>query len=191
MDISDIGTKVENEGRDSSGMLSADEFNALVRAVKDMRQGKMGCVIFSSIEEYNALEAFDPVTMYVIVEGGKITQAYLGTLPFAVGGESGIPIEQVFLDFESITLELGDNKQLTAGYEPSDATNKALSWTTSNRLVATVSKGLVTSVGKGECVIKVKAGSGAFAECAVLVEVTLVALSFPGENNKQIGRAHV
>ena len=186
MDISDIGTKVENEGRDSSGMLSADEFNALVRAVKDMRQGKMGCVIFSSIEEYNALEAFDPVTMYVIVEGGKITQAYLGTLPFAVGGESGIPIEQVFLDFESITLELGDNKQLTAGYEPSDATNKALSWTTSNRLVATVSKGLVTSVGKGECVIKVKAGSGAFAECAVLVEVTLVALSFPGENNKLV-----
>lgn len=34
----------------------------------------------------------------------------------------GIPIEQVFVDLDALVLELGENKQLTATYEPSDAT---------------------------------------------------------------------
>lgn len=34
MTIDDIGTKVENEGVNASGRLSAEEFNALLAAVK-------------------------------------------------------------------------------------------------------------------------------------------------------------
>lgn len=64
--------------------------------------------------------------------------------------------------------------------------NTVLSWTTNNRLVATVNNGLVTSVGKGECLIKVKSRSGAFAECAITVEITLVGLSF-SRREQQVG----
>lgn len=158
--------------------------------IESSRPNGMGCEIFTSIDEYNALVELDPKTMYVIIEEGQITQAFLGEYPFAVGGggggESGVPIEQVFVDLEALVLELGENRQLTASYEPADATNTTLSWTTSNRLVATVSNGLVTSVGKGECIIKVRARSGAFAECAVTVEITLIGLSFSSENNKLV-----
>lgn len=156
--------------------------------IENSRPGRMGCEIFTSVDEYKALTEYDPKTMYVIIENSQITQAFLGEYPFNVGGggESGIPIEHVFVDLETLVLELGENKQLTATYEPSAATNTTLSWTTSNRLVATVSNGLVTSVGKGECIIKVKARSGAFAECAVTVEITLIGLSFSSDNNKLV-----
>lgn len=161
----------------------------LAPIIENSKPSGMGCEIFGSIDEYNALTDLDPKTMYVIIEEGKITQAFLGEYPFSVGGggdTGGIPIEQVFVDLEALMLELGENKQLTATYEPSDATNTTMSWTTSNRLVATVSNGLVTSIGKGECIIKVKARSGAFAECAITVEITLVGLSFSSENNKLV-----
>lgn len=156
--------------------------------IENSRPGGMGCEIFTSVDEYKALTEYDPKTMYVIIENSQITQAFLGEYPFNVGGggESGIPIEHVFVDLETLVLELGENKQLTATYDPSDATNTTLSWTTSNRLVGTVSNGLVTSVGKGECIIKVKARSGAFAECVVTVEITLIGLSFSSANNKLV-----
>lgn len=162
----------------------------LTPIIENSKPNGMGCEIFGSIDEYNALTDLDPKTMYVIIEEGKITQAFLGEYPFSVGGGggdvSGIPIEQVFVDLDAMVLELGETKQLTASYEPSDATNTTLSWTTSNRLVAKVANGLVTSVGKGECIIKVKARSGAFAESAITVEITLVGLSFSSDNNKLV-----
>lgn len=163
----------------------------LTPIIESSKPNGMGCEIFGSIDEYNALSELDPKTMYVIIESGQITQAFLGEYPFNVGGNGGgeagsIPIEQVFVDLEALVLELGETKKLTATYEPADATNTTLSWTTSNRLVATVSNGLVTSVGKGECLIRVKARSGVFSECVITIEVTLIGLSFSSVNNKLV-----
>ncbi len=158
--------------------------------IESSKPNGMGCEIFTSIDEYNAITELDPKTLYVIIEEGKITQAFLGEYPFAVGGsggdDSGIPVEQVYLDLNSLLLELGESRQLNATYQPADATNPVMTWTTSNHLVATISNGLVTSVGKGECIIKVKARSGAYAECIVTVEVTLVGLSFSSSNDKLV-----
>ena len=161
----------------------------LTPIIESSKPNSMGCEIFASIDEYNALPELDPKTMYVIIDGGKITHVFLGEYPFSIGGgedTSGIPIEQVFLNLYDLVLELGETKQLTSTYEPLDATNTVLSWSTSNRLIASVSNGLVTSVGKGECLIKVKARSGAYAECMITVEVTLLGLSFSSENNKLV-----
>lgn len=176
--------RVDIQEKKTGDKVTHREFNEIVDAIN----GSMGCEIFGSIDEYNALTNLDPKTMYIIIEEGKITQAFLGEYPFIIAGGDvdGIPIEQVYLDLDTLALELGENKQLTATYEPSDATNTTMSWSTSNRLVATVNNGLVTSVGKGECIIKVKARSGAFAECIMTVEITLVGLSFSSENNKLV-----
>lgn len=182
-------TKAANAHFAGSMTLGIFKEKVLAPIIESSKPNGMGCEIFGSIDEYNALTDLDPKTMYVIIEEGKITQAFLGEYPFSVGGGgdvSGIPIEQVFVDLDAMVLELGESKQLTASYEPSDATNTTLSWTTSNRLVAKVANGLVTSVGKGECIIKVKARSGAFAECAITVEITLVGLSFSSDNNKLV-----
>jgi uncharacterized protein YjdB len=65
-----------------------------------------------------------------------------------------------------------DTAQLTAHVYPTNASNKALSWSSSNKKVAKVdSNGLVTAVGGGSCVITAKAkdGSTKYADCVVTV----------------------
>ena len=75
------------------------------------------------------------------------------------------------VSLDKITLELftGDTAPLTATVEPGNATNKALTWSTSDNTVATVDEnGTVTAVGAGEATITATAG-GITATCVVHV----------------------
>ena len=60
---------------------------------------------------------------------------------------------------------------LTATVAPDNATNKAVTWTSSNPSVATVENGVVTAAARGTAVITATAadGSGASASCTVTV----------------------
>ncbi len=71
----------------------------------------------------------------------------------------------------SATLSVGGTKQLTATVSPSNATNKAVIWTSSSNSVATVNAdGLVTAVGEGEAVITVTTVDGnKTAICSIVV----------------------
>ena len=78
------------------------------------------------------------------------------------------------LDKSLVSLNGGEQVQLTATVEPADAIS-AVEWTTSNSNVATVnSNGMVTAVGAGEAVITAATldGSGLTAQCVVLVGQT-------------------
>ena len=67
---------------------------------------------------------------------------------YAVWGNIGV--SGVSLNASSAALKVGETKQLAATVSPSDATNKAVTWTSSNTSVATVSaSGLVTGTGEG------------------------------------------
>ena len=80
------------------------------------------------------------------------------------------------LDKSMVTLNGGEQVQLTANIEPADASG-AVQWTTSNSNVATVnSSGMVTAVGAGEAVITAATldGSGLTAQCVVRVNSTNV-----------------
>ena len=81
-------------------------------------------------------------------------------------------ITAIVLSEESSTLRLNETKTLTAFIQPSYATNRALTWESSNESVATVSsEGLVKAVAAGACVITCSAvdGSSVKAECQVTV----------------------
>ncbi len=69
----------------------------------------------------------------------------------------------------SLSLEVGATATLTATVSPSDATNKAISWTSSNSTVATVSNGVVTAVAEGSATITAMAG-GKTATCLVTIK---------------------
>ena len=82
-------------------------------------------------------------------------------------------VNGIVLSETSITLQLNEQKALTATVLPSDATNKAVTWSSNKISIATVDQnGNVTAVALGECTIIATAtdGSGVKAECQVTVK---------------------
>jgi hypothetical protein len=90
-----------------------------------------------------------------------------GTTP-----SSGTPIAVtgVTLNRTSVTLTVGETETLTATVAPADAANKAVTWSTSNSAVATVSNRVITAVAPGSATITVTTQDGnRTAQCAVTV----------------------
>lgn len=85
--------------------------------------------------------------------------------------QAPVPVKSVSLDVNSLKLEKGDKKKLTATVLPSDADNKVITWNSSEQKVATVNdQGLVTALAKGKTKITVKTDDGGFtAICEVTV----------------------
>ena len=80
----------------------------------------------------------------------------------------------VRLNKVALTLAPGRTFQLEATVSPSDATDKTVTWTSTDPTVVTVENGLVTAVRPGDAIIE--AVAGAFrAQCAVQVQL-------PGSN---------
>ena len=85
---------------------------------------------------------------------------------------SPIQVSSISVDPSSKTLEVGGTQQLTATVSPDNAFDKAVTWSTSNSSVATVSStGLVTAVAPGSCTITATAhdGSGKTGTCSITV----------------------
>lgn len=79
--------------------------------------------------------------------------------------------EKISLSRESLFLEVGQSGALAAVVTPDDATDKAVSWTSSDEDVATVdAEGTVTAVGEGKAEITASCGA-VTASC----EITVVA----------------
>ena len=96
------------------------------------------------------------------VNGGELK----GNVP-----QSGVvyKVTEVKLDKDSLSLEVGDTATLTATVEPDEASNKNVTWESSDSSVATVdANGVVTAVAQGSTTIKATV-DGKSAECTVTV----------------------
>ena len=82
--------------------------------------------------------------------------------------EDPIAVEGITLDKTTATVEEGATVTLTATVTPDNATDKTVTWSTSNEAIATVSGGVVTGVKAGEVTITAKAGDKS-ATCTVTV----------------------
>ncbi|MGN0140856.1 MAG: leucine-rich repeat protein, partial [Roseburia sp.] len=93
------------------------------------------------------------------------------------------PVEWLDLSEYDLELDVFETAQLSVTVYPSDATNKAVTWSSSNPNVATVNaNGLVTAKAKGTATIKATAkdGSGEWDSCEVTVrnkEVTAISIN--------------
>mgnify|MGYP001206635875 CR=1 FL=1 len=121
-----------------------------------------------------------------VVDNGVVTAVGEGTAIITVTTEDGgftatctvtvtidttVPVESVSLDKTSLYLtRMGQSVQLTATVEPANATNKNVTWSSSNTDVAVVENGVVTAVGNGEAIITVTTEDGGkTATCTVTV----------------------
>lgn len=91
---------------------------------------------------------------------------------------SKVKVIKVALNYSKIYLTKGKSKTLKATVSPTNAANKSVSWTSSNKKIAIVSsKGKVTGKKAGTVTITAKAkdGSGKKATCKVVVSAPATA----------------
>ena len=88
---------------------------------------------------------------------------------------ASVPVTGVKLNTETLELFTGNTATLTATVEPENATNKNVTWSTSNASVATVENGVVTAVGQSSATITVTTEDGGkTATCVVTVTAATV-----------------
>ena len=81
-----------------------------------------------------------------------------------------IPVTGIALDKTSLELTVDESVTLTASVSPSDATNKKVSWSTSDGNVVSVKEGKVTALKAGKATVSVVTDDGGFkAECSITV----------------------
>ena len=116
-----------------------------------------------------------------IVKDGVVTAIKLGSATItAKSGDKtatctvtvvATDVTSVTLDKTSVSLKAGETVTLTATVNPDDATDKTVTWSTSDASVATIINGVVTAVKVGTATITVKAGDKT-ATCSVTVVAT-------------------
>ena len=91
---------------------------------------------------------------------------------------ASVPVTDVSLDKDTLSLYTGDTASLTATVEPDNATNQNVTWSSDNADVATVDNGTVTAVGAGKTTISVTTEDGGkTATCTVTVTDKTYAIS--------------
>ena len=154
-----------NSGRNSTvtqGDLSFDLF-AGVKGKVTLAAGLYGDMI--CIPEYYVTSS-KSTKQLVIWETGQFTS-------------KDVPLTGISLDKTSVEIATGKTSTLTVSFTPSNATNKTVTWTSSNTAVATVANGVVTAVAEGTATITATSAEGNYtASCAVTVLAAAKDLTF-------------
>lgn len=123
------------------------------------------------------------------VSGGKVTAKSEGATTITATTHNGksaictvivnepapevIEVTSISLNKTFLTLEIGESETLTATVSPSNATDKSVTWTSSDQSVATVVNGNITAVGSGTATITATTSNGKTATCAVTVNAAV------------------
>jgi alpha-amylase len=123
-------------------------------------------------------------TVAKVDNAGKVTALKTGECTVTATASDGktvaeckikvvVAAEKITLNSTLITIEKGKSITLKASVLPETATDKTVTWTSSDETVAKVDKnGKVTTLKAGKAVIKASSSTeGVFAECTVNVKV--------------------
>ncbi|MBR7005428.1 MAG: Ig domain-containing protein, partial [Candidatus Methanomethylophilaceae archaeon] len=142
-------------------------------------------VIPADATNQNVSWSSSDATIASVDKNGVVTGIAIGTATITVTTEDGgytadcvvsvvkkdvTPVTGVKLDKTSASLKVGESLALTATVIPDDATNKNVSWSSSNSKVATVINGVVKAVADGKATITVTTEDGGYTStCEVTV----------------------
>lgn len=116
----------------------------------------------ASVDESGNVSAKTPGVATITATSGAVSATCEVTVV-------AIPVEIVTLNFQSAQLKIGETLTLTANVKPDNATDKTLTWISSNNVIATVDAiGNVTAKSLGEATITTTCGEIS-ASCAITV----------------------
>lgn len=116
----------------------------------------------ATVDSHGNITGIKPGEASIIAECGKQGAACKVTV-------NGIPVEKIILDRYEINMFTGESIQLLATVLPENADDKAVTWESSNEIVATVNyDGTITAMAGGQAKITASAG-GKTAECNINV----------------------
>lgn len=124
--------------------------------------GYVGYQIYFSVKQKISTYAGKTIYSYYLDQNGnrKVIIDSRNSLGSSNSGSSNISVTSITLNRSSLTLDIGDTYTLVATVSPSNATNKTVTWSSSNTSVATVSSsGKVTAKKAGTVTITAKAGT--------------------------------
>ena len=106
-----------------------------------------------------------------VMAGGKTASCSIKVL------KSDIAVTSISLDKTSLEMAVGETATLTATVSPADATDKTVTWTSSNTAVATIDRnGQVAAIKEGVTTINAHAGDKS-AACTVTVTNNVIAVT--------------
>ena len=115
-------------------------------------------------------------TIYAKREGEAIITAISGNRQKiakckVIVSKPEVPLTGIKLKEENVTVEIGKTGYIGAIYNPSDASDKVLYWSSSDESVAKVNEGVITAIGEGKAILTATARAGGkTASCTVTVE---------------------
>ncbi len=126
----------------------------------------------ATVSQEGVVSGIAPGTATITVtteEGGKTDNCEVKVV------EDAIKVTGVTVNFTSRSIKVGETTEIEATVEPADATNKNVTWSTSDENVATVEDGVITGVAAGNATITVTTEDGGFtADCEVTVSAVKV-----------------
>ena len=130
----------------------------------------------ATVSEHGLITAVGPGSAVITVtaaDGSGVNK----TIPVTVASPA-VPVSSVTLECDSMLLGKGQSSEIRASVEPSDATNKALTYSSSDTSIASVdANGVVTGIAAGTAVITVTAADGSNQQAVMSVQVYDIAVS--------------
>ena len=99
------------------------------------------------------------------------------TIKFTEEDDPVIEVTGITLDPITLSMKVGEEEMLTVTVLPENATDKSVTWSSSDLTVASVNNGLVTALKSGTTTITVQAHNGVKAECTITVNEPVVTVT--------------
>ena len=126
------------------------------------------CVVDETTGEVTARYVGSDFVNVVTKDGRFSDSCKITVIDSSVG--TNVPVTGVTLSTNNVSININEQYTLTATVQPTNATNKNLSYTTSNSSVVTVSSGVITGIAAGNAYITVTTQDGSYsATCQVTV----------------------
>ena len=143
-------------------------------------------------------------TVATVSDGGVVTAVKKGTATITASAPSGVKatctvtvvdvpvaVTSISVSPSSMVLDAGEAERLTVTFQPSNATDRDITWSSSNTSIATVSSGgTVTGRKEGTVTITAKSSNGKTATCRVTVRAEVLVSSvsvYPSSARLEVG----